>query len=308
MFHYDEDAVAVSIRPAAGVDALYAPRRTVLDPLLVDEAVRAGARVEFSSHVRGLTRDDAGRVTGVVVSDRRRRMERVERARLVVGADGRDSLVAAAAGAQPMAYGRHAGTYVYGYWADLDTDGYEWFYSSSRLAAGMIPTNDGQVCIFITGTPSRLRAEWRGSAPATFDRLAGTLGLTDRLRAATRVGPLRHVDNLPPGYLRRAYGPGWALVGDAGHWLDPISTHGMTSALRDADLLSTAVLAGGDPSGPGLARYQAERDRLSLPMLDLSDQIAGFAWDLGEIRQLLRSMASAMAEEVEAITDLAAIA
>jgi 2-polyprenyl-6-methoxyphenol hydroxylase-like FAD-dependent oxidoreductase len=172
----------------------------------------------------------------------------------------------------------------------------------------MIPTNDGQVCVFVGGSPSRLRAEWRGSSQTTFDRLAGAVGLADRLRAATRVGSLRHLRDLPPGYLRRAYGPGWALVGDAGHWLDPISTHGMTSALRDADLLSTAVLAGGDQCRPGLAGYQAERDRLSLPMLEVTDQIASYTWDLGQVRHLLRSMASAMADEVEAITELAAIA
>ena len=308
VFHYGDDAVAVSIRPAGGVDALYAPRRTVLDPLLVDEAARAGAQVEFSAQVRRLTRDDTGRVTGVVVTDRRRRLERVERAHLVVGADGRDSLVAAAVGAEPTADGRHAGAYLYGYWADLDADGYEWFYSADGLAAGMIPTNDSQVCVFVGGSPARLRAEWRGASQATFDRLAEAVGLADRLRTATRIGSLRHVRDLPPGYLRRAYGRGWALVGDAGHWLDPISTHGMTSALRDADLLSTAVLAGGNQCGPDLAGYQAERDRLSLPMLELSDQIASYTWDLGQVRHLLRSMASAMADEVEAITELAAIA
>jgi 2-polyprenyl-6-methoxyphenol hydroxylase-like FAD-dependent oxidoreductase len=95
-------------------------------------------------------------------------------------------------------------------------------------------------------------------------------------------------------------------VGDAGHWLDPISTHGMTAALRDADLLSAAVLAESRRE-PGFVHYQAERDRLSLPMLGLTDQLASYAWDLGQVRDLLRRMASAMADEVEALDGLAAV-
>jgi 2-polyprenyl-6-methoxyphenol hydroxylase-like FAD-dependent oxidoreductase len=300
VFHYGDETVAVSIRPTGGVDALYAPRRTVLDPLLADAAECAGARLEFTRSVTGLTRDDAGAVTGVVVTDRRRRTSRVERARLVVGADGRDSMVARAVGAPVTAAGRHAGEYLYGYWAGLAVDGYEWFYGDG-LAGALIPTNDDLVCVFVAGSPARLQTDRSASTLARFSRLATRIGLADRLAGGTRVGPVRRVHALPPGYLRQPSGPGWALVGDAGHWLDPISTHGMTAGLRDADLLSAALLAG----GPGLPGYQAQRDRLSLPMLELTDRIASFGWGLSDVRTLLRSMASAMADEVEALADLA---
>ena len=67
------------------------------------------------------------------------------------------------------------------------------------------------------------------------------------------------------------------LVGDAGHWIDPISAHGMTAALRDAELLSQAVLSapqGGAQQQSALAEYQATRDRLSLPMLQATEEIA----------------------------------
>jgi len=116
---------------------------------------------------------------------------------------------------------------------------------------------------------------------------------------------------LPPGYLRRAYGPGWALVGDAGHWIDPISTHGMTAALRDAELLSQAVISaplGGPRLQFALAGYQATRDRLSLPMLQVTEKIASYHWDLTSIRPLLRTLSSAMTDEVEAMSALAAVA
>lgn len=66
VFHYGEERIEVPIRPAAGVDALYAPRRTVLDPILVDAARDAGAEVRFGLTVTGLCRDGTGRVTGVV--------------------------------------------------------------------------------------------------------------------------------------------------------------------------------------------------------------------------------------------------
>ena len=64
VFHYGAESAVVSIRPSAGVDALYAPRRTVIDALLVDAAQRAGATVEFGAAVAGLHRDRDGQVTG----------------------------------------------------------------------------------------------------------------------------------------------------------------------------------------------------------------------------------------------------
>ena len=295
VFHYGSDKVGISIKPAAGVDALYAPRRTVLDALMVDAARRAGASVAFSAPVVELLREAGGRTSGVVVHDRRGRSTRVERADLVVGADGRESTVAAEVGAPIEVSGRHAGGYFYGYWADLPTDGYEWFYSPA-VTAGLIPTNDGLTCLFVGADPARTHSGHDGSTPGlAFARLAREVGLTDRLASAARVGSLRNVRGLPPGYLRQAYGSGWALVGDAGHWLDPMSTHGLTGALRDAELLTRAVLSG------DLAGYQAERDRLSLPMLAIADRIASYAWDLPEVRVLLRRLASAMTEEVEAL-------
>src|SRR6476661_6332139 len=113
VFHYGDESVAVSIRPTAGVDALYAPRRTVLDALLVDAASRAGATVEFGTTVTGLQRAADGRVTGVVLGGGRGpgadgRATRLESAPLIVGADGRNSLVARTVGATYGARGQRA--------------------------------------------------------------------------------------------------------------------------------------------------------------------------------------------------------
>ena len=145
------------------------------------------------------------------------------------------------------------------------------------------------------------------TASSVFDRLSGLAGLGSRMEAADRVESVRCVRGLPAGYLRTAHGAGWALVGDAGYWMDPISAHGMTAALRDADLLAHAVLS--SPPGDArrhraLANYQSVRDRLSLPMMAVTEEIASYTWDLTRIRVLLRSLSSAMTDEVEALAAL----
>ena len=100
-----------------------------------------------------------------------------------------------------------------------------------------------------------------------------------------------------PALLRRATGPGWALVGDAGWWKDPLSTHGMTDALRDAELLASAMT---DGRRSALEAYNRERDVLARSMHEGVDRLASHAWDLDEARLLLRRIASAMADGVRA--------
>ena len=84
------------------------------------------------------------------------------------------------------------------------------------------------------------------------------------------------------GFLRRAAGPGWALVGDAAYFKDPLTAHGITDALRDAELLARAVTAGGDDA---LAGYQSTRDELVKGLFDITDRIASFEWDLDEAKE-----------------------
>jgi 2-polyprenyl-6-methoxyphenol hydroxylase-like FAD-dependent oxidoreductase len=306
VFHYGTESVPVTLRPAFGVDALRAPRRTVLDSLLADAAAGAGATVRFGTAVTALCRDADGRVTGVVTRDRRGRV-RTERAGLVVGADGRDSLVAGAVGAEVLVAGRASSAFVYGYWADLPSDGYEWFYRPGS-SAGTIPTNDGLTCVFVGAPPAAMDRLVAAGGPGGAVRcLAGPPGLLGpRLAAAERVGSLRHVRGRP-AVLRRCSGPGWVLVGDAGYWKDPLSTHGMSDALRDAELLARAVLTAPRP-GPAqeaaLAGYQAERDRLSVPMLAVVERLASYDWDLAGVPSLLRTLAGTMADEVELLAGL----
>ncbi len=124
--------------------------------------------------------------------------------------------------------------------------------------------------------------------------------LVDRVAAATPAGRM-HGWSGAVGYLRHCWGPGWALVGDAGYFKDPITTHGMTDALRDAELLADAVLAmlSGSEEASVMGEYERTRDRLSDDMFNVTEAVAGYDWNLAEVRRLLREVSAAMGDEVD---------
>jgi flavin-dependent dehydrogenase len=300
-FYYPGETSTVSIKPAAGVDALYAPRRPVLDAILADAAVAAGASVRYGVTVTDLIRDADGRVIGVVGRDRFGVPVEI-RAGLTVGADGRDSLVARRADAATERVGVGSSAFVYGYWPGLPVIGYEWFYRPGGTA-GLIPTNDGEVCVF-AGVPARRFAdEFRGDLPGLYRRVLKEV--TEGADGRLTVEPPRRLRAFPgrPGFVRRAFGPGWALVGDAGYYVDPLSTHGMTDALRDAHLLAraTAAVRDGVPGDLAYAAYQRRRDAICAPLFPVIDEICSYGWDVPGIRRLLLRLSSGMSDEVEAI-------
>ena len=299
-FYIGSDCTTVPIKPANGVDALYAPRRTVLDPIIADAAVAAGAELRYGVTVKGLHRAATGRVTGIIGHDRSGRPV-TARARLIVGADGMGSRVAHWVAAPTDQVGAAAGAVAYGYWSGIPTDGYEWFFRPGA-AAGAIPTNHGQTCVFAATTRDRFRSDLTRDPTTGFRHLlaAAAPELTDRLADTPPVAPLRRFPGRP-GHLRRAAGPGWALVGDAGYFKDPITAHGLTDALRDAELLACAITAAFDGEETALAGYQTARDRLSLPLFTVTDAIATYSWDEVQIGALLRQLSAAMADEVDAV-------
>lgn len=309
LFHYPGSSpVRISIRASHGVPALFAPRRHVLDRILVDAAAAAGAEVRHGVTVTDLLTDPAGRVTGVRGVDATTGPFTAY-GRITIGADGIRSTVAAAVDARVERSSAASGAVLYGYFDDFPTEGYEWAYGSAT-AAGLIPTNGEQTCVFVGTTPARLRRARRngGDADAAFAALFATAAprLRRRLESASRVGRLRGWSG-QRGHIRRSHGPGWALVGDAGYFRDPITTHGMTDALRDAELLADALLAtwaGDQPEKIALATYQAKRDALSSQLFEVSDRIAAYDWEDTEIHQLLRQVSSAMSDEVSLLQSL----
>jgi 2-polyprenyl-6-methoxyphenol hydroxylase-like FAD-dependent oxidoreductase len=302
-FHYGTESMPVTLKPYAGVDALYAPRRSILDALLVDAAEEAGAQFHFGLAMTDLVRDGAERVIGVVLRDHAGATW-TELAPLVIGADGRDSLVADLAAAPNLAVGAYGAAYAYGYWPAADLDGYHWDYDAG-LSAGAIPTNDGLACVFVAGSPATLATAMRGRSPAEAQRnlMRRLDGVFSDFALAPPMGRVRFFRGMP-ARLRRPYGAGWALVGDAGWWKDPLSTHGITDAFRAAELLAAAVLAGSASeraAAVALADYQTQRDRTAWAMHCIVDRLASHEWDLEEARRLLRELSSVMADEVEAI-------
>jgi flavin-dependent dehydrogenase len=306
-FHYaDGDSAQVSLRPSPGVDALYAPRRHLLDRVLIDAAAASGAHVLHETPVVGLLRDDDGRVLGVrtLGADAR---EVPIRAPLTVGADGVGSFVARSVEAPFVSRGRAASAVLYRYVEEVPSEGYVWAYGDGA-AAGLIPTNDGETCVFVATTPSRMRALRRDGAEGAFERLLDAVPapMSDTVRAGGAVGRL-HGWRGTPGQVRRSVGPGWALVGDAGYFKDPITTHGLTDALRDAELLSDAVVAdlGGAPPGVALAGYQDTRDLLSRALVEVTESVCRYDWGADRIRTLLRAVSSAMSDEMDYLSEAA---
>lgn len=305
VFHYGDDRIDLEASRR-----LYAPRRTVLDPILVAAAERAGATFRFGVDVRGVLRDASGRVVGVRIRDEHGRSRMLSCA-VTVGADGRSSRIARDVGAAVTRRGTAATAFAYGYWTGVDTAGYEWAFRPGSTA-GLVPTNDGAVCVLVGVPPERFSSELQHDLEAGLHRvLADTAtDLADRVAQGRRSGPVRGYPGLP-GWLRRPWGPGWALVGDAGHFRDPTTAHGITDALRDADLLARAIddlLRGGRDASGALARYEQVRDDLSIPLFDLTDAIAGFAWDLDEVQRLHIDMSCEMQREVDALAALPAFA
>lgn len=277
-FHLGDDAVVErTVKDTAGVDFLLAPRRYVLDDILVSAATEAGARFETGVSVSGVLTDEMGRVTGVTTRDRDGNVcER--RSSFVVGADGVHSRIARAVGAGVVDERPSEGATHYAYVAGLDAGGFE-FHVGPTAFAGVFPTHDGECNVWVccpaddAGIGSDDRAGdftrlLRRAAPSLADRV-GRARLTSAVRGAVRL----------PNHVRVATGSGWALVGDAGYHRDPITGHGITDAFRDAELVARRLgqaLSGEVAEGEAMAAYAHERYRALAPIFDVTCRLAAY--------------------------------
>ena len=298
-FGYRARSVVVAIEPRYSVDALYAPRRTVLDRALVDTATLAGAHFSYRTQVSELTRDALGRVDGLVMttSHGARRV----RADLVIGADGLHSTIAKRVGAETLVAGAHTASTLYSYWQDAPVEGYEWHYSSTA-SVGAIPTNDRATCVFVSLPSAEFANAVQHDATSAYERLLRVHfpRFAARLEGARRVDTVRGFGG-HPGFIKRASGPGWALVGDAGYFKDPLTAHGITDALRDAELLARAVIRG---TAAAVAEYDATRQDLSQQLFEVTDRIASFDWTDDELQGLHRAFSREMTREQRVLAAL----
>jgi len=299
-FHYGDDVVEIEIKPRGGVDALYAPRRTVIDRLLVDAARKSGAEVVHQVRLVELLRSADNRVSGVVMRGADGRVHEVG-AGLVVGADGMRSTVADLVSAETHRVGAHATAVIFSYWSGVGLSGYHWYYRPGT-SVGAIETNDGLTCIFVAIPPKRFRDEIRFDISAGYHKglMECDPGLADAVASANRVEKFRgfsgHV-----GFMRKSWGPGWMLVGDAGYFKDPLTAHGITDALIDAELLARAVAQGGDSA---LSAYQDARDDHATKLFEVTDAVASFEWNLPDLQKLHRSLSDEMKRETAMVTEL----
>jgi flavin-dependent dehydrogenase len=298
-FDYDGQFVEIDVSTRGDVDGLYNPRRTLLDPILVDAAVDAGADVRHGVSMVGLHRNSVGRVDGVVIKDGED--TRTVGAGIVVGADGTRSRVAAEVGADVVRQESVGVGTVYAYFEGVDEDRVITYYRDGNVV-GAIPTNDA-VLVWAGIPHHRFDDEVRGDV-ARFHatQVAAVAAMSRTMRGSTRVSGFRSFPGLP-GFVRRAWGDGWVLVGDAGYFKDPVSAHGITDALIGAELVADAVARAircGDEVG-ALTHMQDRRDALVDEMMPHVAAAAALPADMDELMRAFVGMSAAMRSEWELI-------
>src|SRR5919205_484417 len=273
-----------------GTAEAYAPRRKVLDKILVDAAVEAGAELREGFSVEEVTAD-GGAVTGVRGRDRKGEPV-TERARIVVGADGARSVVARAVGA-PVYNDRGTLTAnYYSYWSGVELDTVELHPRPGRLVVAD-KTNDGLVMVTVV----RPRAEFdraRSDVEGEFMRALGEAApdLAERVRAGRREERFMGTGFLP-NHFRKPYGPGWALVGDAGYVKDPATAQGITNSFSHTELLAEAIddaLSGRRGMAEALAEYERRRNEEVAAMFEHTTRLARLAPPPPELATLLEAL------------------
>jgi len=289
-YRYDFGPVTIEGAPGtADAPVAYCPRRTVLDKLLVDAAVEAGAELREAFVVDDVT-IESGTVVGInghtagagPVS---------ERADVVVGADGWHSIVAEAV--QPERYRERPPllcTY-YSYWSNLPiADRFE-IYIRSQRGFGLAPTHDG-LTLIVGGWPYAEFSENKHDVEGHFSKMLELVPtVADRLRGAKREA--RFAGANVPNYFRKPYGPGWVLVGDAGYLKDPITAQGINDAFRDAEQCVVAldrVFTAAQSNDDAMGEYQRHRDEHVLPMYEFTCQLAAMEPPPPALQQLFAAI------------------
>jgi flavin-dependent dehydrogenase len=269
----------------------FAPRRIVLDEILVEAAAEAGADVRQGTSVDGLIVEE-GVVRGIRARDRSGTSFEAS-ANVVIGADGVHSSIARWVDA-PISHEVPAiEALYYAYWSGFPTDGEFQLYQRDQRGFGMIPTNDDLTVVVVTWPVDEFEANRK-------DLLGNYLGafdvdpsLAERVRAGRRE--TRLVGAKMRNFYRRSHGPGWALIGDAGYHKDAVTAQGMTDAFRDAELVASGLddaFAGRRSQDEALADYERARDGSTRAMFDLTCQMASHDPPSDEEAELFALIAS----------------
>lgn len=274
-FSLDTERFTLSstVLPLEGINFGLAPRRYILDTLLAQKAVESGAELRETFRVQDVTRNGT-RVTGI--KGRTTTGAPVtEKATLVIGADGLHSLIARAV--EAPTYHRYPAltcTY-YAYWSGMKADATS-LHSRPQCVFLSFPTHEELVLISVTW-PRRRFPEVRSAIESHFLK---ALALAPAFAAGVHQGK-QEERFLGTGdttnFFKKPYGPGWALLGDAGYHKDPLLGHGIADAFADAERLAQAIdssYAGQQPQEEALAGYEQQRNREALPLYELTVQLA----------------------------------
>jgi len=273
---FDFGPIRISGKPGTteAPDA-YCARRTILDKLLADAAVDAGAELREGFSVSEVLVDD-GQVVGV----RGRTSEGAtvtEHANIVIGADGRRSRVAEAVHAESYHQKPPLLAPCYSYWSNLPLREFSTYIRPYRGFA-MAPTHDGLTMI-VGGWPHAELDRVKTDLETHFYEILDLVPeVAERVREAKREAPFAGAPT--PNYFRKPFGPGWALVGDAGYLKDPITAQGISDAFRDADQFAAAFdefSNGARSYEDAMQDYQRRRDEAALPMYEMTCGLATLA-------------------------------
>jgi 2-polyprenyl-6-methoxyphenol hydroxylase-like FAD-dependent oxidoreductase len=267
----------------------YCPRRSVLDALLVDAASEAGAEVREGFIVEDLIADGS-RVAGIK-GRTTRGTAAVERATVVIGADGRHSLVADLVRAERYNEKPPLLAPYYTYWSGLPMDGRFETYVRPYRGFAAAPTNDG-LTLTVGGWPYTEFEANKRDVEGNFLKLFELVPeFAQRVRGAKREAP---VAGTPvSNYFRKPYGPGWVLVGDAGYNKDPITAQGIMDAFRDAEQCAAAVdqsLGGRRSFDEVMGDYQRTRDHHVVSMYEFTCGLATLEPPPPEMQQLFAAI------------------
>lgn len=266
----------------------YCPRRVVLDKILVDVAMEAGAELREGFSVDEVLREE-GRVVGVRGSHNGESV--AVHARLVIGADGRNSSVAEAVGAERYNEKAPLLALYYAYWSGLPMHGRFETYIRPHRGFAAADTHDGLTMI-VAGWPRAEFAMVKRDIEASFESLfALAPSFAERMRGAKRE--TRFAGAITPNYFRTPFGSGWALVGDAGYIRDPITGQGILDAFRDAERCAVAVdeaLSGKRGFDEAMRAYQADRDADAMAMYDFTTMLATLEPPPPDQQRLLSAM------------------
>jgi flavin-dependent dehydrogenase len=287
-FDFGPFVIAGTPRLHDGISTAYAPRRTVLDKILVDAASLAGAEVRERFTVEDIVVED-----GVVVGIRGHSdggESVVERARVVVGADGHNSRVARAVGAARYNEKPMLENAFYTFWSGLPVDGFNTVLRGDRAFA-VIPTND-DLTLVLVGFPYAHAGAFKTDVETNYLKaLELEPEFAGRVREAKREA--RFAGGGVPNFFRKPFGPGWALVGDAGYTKDPVTAQGISDAFRGAELCATALdetFNGGRSFNDAMSDYQQTRDDNALPIYEFTTQLATLEPPPPEMQQLLAAV------------------